>query len=677
MSTTGGFMAGSIVAKLLLDKSGWNDSIKGIKKDSTDIERIGIKIGAGIRQVVKSLTGLAITGAVAIGAMVKKTADAGDAIHDMSVRTGVGAKELSAYKLAAEKSGSSLDGLATGLRRLSSAAFDANNGLLESKRSFAAIGVEVTDSSGKLRGLNEIMLDVADRFSTMEDGTLKAAIAQDLFGRSGASLIPMLNLGAEGLKKEAELAEKLGIVFDTKAAAAANRFKGAMTELGSAFEGIRNTIGNALIPVFTQLAEGVRDAMTYIRGRLDEFVASGQLKEWAVSTARAFIWTFKLMGKAVEGLMLLMPSLKAAIFSVAEGFYKTLGKIAEGIAMIPGVSEAASLGLRVVSEDLKAFAETYSKAADENIERASSIVAGFDALFQTLDIVSASFDKTTMGAMRMAAAFKVAGVSTEELNRNLEGLMGGMEAPGMVEFGIDMDLEGLAADTDLGLGILAEFVEQGAALSATATENARAMLDANKALYAQVFGDIINGFTSIMDGSKTMGEFFSSIVTTMIADMGKLVIASMFEAKKEIFLAQAKAVAHFIASIFKKVPFPLNIALAAGAFGLVSKLFSKLLKFKEGGVFKEPTIAEVGHGTEYLLPEQKIIDLIGDAMALPRFMGAPALAPTGGSSPVFHFHQNAPLIQTTGLSRRDVDEAAEYMFEAMDRQARRRGMKVK
>ena len=144
-------------------------------------------------------------------------------------------------------------------------------------------------------------------------------------------------------------------------------------------------------------------------------------------------------------------------------------------------------------------------------------------------------------------------------------------------------------------------------------------------------------------------------------------------------MAQMVSVAHFIASIFKKIPFPLNIALAAGAFGLVSKLFSKLLKFKEGGVFKEPTIAEVGHGTEYVLPEKKLINIVRDAMTLPKFAGAPALAPAmagGGAAPIFHFHQNAPLIQTTGISRQDVAGAIEWIYDGLDKQAHRRGYRI-
>jgi hypothetical protein len=147
-------------------------------------------------------------------------------------------------------------------------------------------------------------------------------------------------------------------------------------------------------------------------------------------------------------------------------------------------------------------------------------------------------------------------------------------------------------------------------------------------------------------------------------------------AKKGVIGQMMVSVAHFIASIFKKVPFPLNIVLAVGAFALVSKLFSKLLKFKEGGVFTKPTIAEVGHGTEYVLPKKKLIDIVRGAMVMPRFNAAPAMAMAGvGGGVAVTVNFNAPIVSATGYSRRDMDAAGEYMVQVIDKQLVRVGAK--
>jgi hypothetical protein len=241
---------------------------------------------------------------------------------------------------------------------------------------------------------------------------------------------------------------------------------------------------------------------------------------------------------------------------------------------------------------------------------------------------------------------------------------------------LEMDLEGLAAQTDEAFGILEEFNAASAELSKTAGEEAKKALEAQQLLLEQAEAGIINGFLAIMDGSKTMGEAFGSIVNIMIADIGRLVIAELMAAKKGVIGQMMVSVAHFIASIFKKVPFPFNIALAVGAFALVSKLFSKLLKFKEGGVFKEPTVAEVGHGTEYLLPERKLINIVRDAMVMPRFNAAPAIAMAGaGGRAAVTVNFNSPLVMATGYSRRDMDAAGEYMVQVIDKQLVRVGAK--
>jgi hypothetical protein len=181
-----------------------------------------------------------------------------------------------------------------------------------------------------------------------------------------------------------------------------------------------------------------------------------------------------------------------------------------------------------------------------------------------------------------------------------------------------------------------------------------------------------------MDGSKAMGEFFGSIVTTMIAGLGKLVIAEMMFAKGSIMRAQMESVAHFITSIFKKVPFPINIALAAGAFGLVSALFKKLLKFEAGGVFTKPTIAEVGHGTEYVLPEKKLIRIVQDAMGGSHGGGAPfspqlALAGAAAGGQTIAVHQT---INFRSLDGRSVREASDLIWQQVERQADKRGRKI-
>jgi hypothetical protein len=103
MSTMGGFLAGSIVGKLLLDKSGWDAKIKEASKDASGLAGDILKHSKTISGIGAAMTvvGGAITGV--LGTMVMNTQKAGEEINALSVKTGVGAEILSGYKLAAEQ----------------------------------------------------------------------------------------------------------------------------------------------------------------------------------------------------------------------------------------------------------------------------------------------------------------------------------------------------------------------------------------------------------------------------------------------------------------------------------------------------------------------------------------------------------------------------------------------
>lgn len=255
MNTGGAFVAGSIVGKLLLDKSGWNTAIKSVDKDTAELIKQAEKVSAAHQKVGLMFTGVGLAVVGSLTAMVKKTADFGDELFDLSQITGISAATLSSFKLAADKSGTSLEGIALGLRFLGRNMAAAVAGTGAAKDAFKALGIAVADSAGKLRPMDEVMMEVADRFASMENGAEKTALAIKLFGRSGSELIPFLNLGRAGLAELRKEAERLGIVMSDTDAAASDKFKDALVSLEASVKGVGMTIGKTLIPIAQQLAD--------------------------------------------------------------------------------------------------------------------------------------------------------------------------------------------------------------------------------------------------------------------------------------------------------------------------------------------------------------------------------------------------------------------------------------
>jgi hypothetical protein len=103
--------------------------------------------------------------------------------------------------------------LSQGLKLLSRNMQEASEGTGTAADYFQAMGIEVTDTQGRLRPLGEMMGDIAAQFARWEDGPRKIAIALAIFGRSGEQLIPVLNQGRSGMEALWREAEKLGLIL--------------------------------------------------------------------------------------------------------------------------------------------------------------------------------------------------------------------------------------------------------------------------------------------------------------------------------------------------------------------------------------------------------------------------------------------------------------------------------
>ena len=216
-------------------------------KISGNIEDMGQKMtkAGGIMMAA----GVGIVGSLV--AITTKSAKAGAAIYDMSKRTGMGTVALSELKYAAELSGTSLEGLETGIKRMQRVIVDASSGVTSATDALTTLGLTFEDVAGKTPEEQFNILFTA--IASIEDPTLRAAAAQDIFGKSGTDLLPMLADGATGLQDMKDKAHELGVVFDEEAAANADKFDDSLTALKASLAGAGEHIAEVLMPILTDL----------------------------------------------------------------------------------------------------------------------------------------------------------------------------------------------------------------------------------------------------------------------------------------------------------------------------------------------------------------------------------------------------------------------------------------
>lgn len=136
---------------------------------------------------------------------------------------------------------------------------DTTDGIVVTAKKFSEqmkeLGVDFLSATGTALPMDTILKNLATKFQGMADGTDKTNLAIALFGRNGKELIPILNLGAEGLQEAEDAAKKYGLSLTSGNVKAVRDFGFAHRDLDEAIKGLTVTIGTAIIPALTRLAQ--------------------------------------------------------------------------------------------------------------------------------------------------------------------------------------------------------------------------------------------------------------------------------------------------------------------------------------------------------------------------------------------------------------------------------------
>jgi hypothetical protein len=253
---------------------------KGFGKIGTAAGGIKTALGAvgdAVSAVVKGLTilgGATLAAGGAIVALAKSSADAADQAGKEAQKVGITADAYQRLAFAAKESDVETDALRTSLVQLNKA---IANGDPKKVAIFQKLGIGLTEAGGKLRSADKVLLDLSERFSKIPDGAEKTAIAVALLGKSGADLIPLLNQGAVNILLLGKEAERLGLIFSEKAIAQSDKFGDTLDRLLAAITGVKNAVGQLLIPELTRLASSLTNFIVENRAAILEWVQKGWL----------------------------------------------------------------------------------------------------------------------------------------------------------------------------------------------------------------------------------------------------------------------------------------------------------------------------------------------------------------------------------------------------------------
>jgi hypothetical protein len=242
---------------------------KAAKRAAKNSRKEWQKFGNTLGKVAKGVAGAATAWAV----WNQKLADNKNELLDMSTRTGISAEVLAGLRMAAEGSGQEFGNLSRVLAKVPKLMGDADRGVKLAVEAFADLGVNTHDAMGELRSGDDVIRDTMKALGDIEDPTLRAVRASDLFGASGTKLLQALGDPA-ALDTFIAAAAEFGVDVGPGAADAANRWQREMAGLKTAMWGAGDAIGESMgqsgaAGVINDLAAGIVYLGTTAGGVMD------------------------------------------------------------------------------------------------------------------------------------------------------------------------------------------------------------------------------------------------------------------------------------------------------------------------------------------------------------------------------------------------------------------------
>ena len=309
MSTTVGTLTIEMAANIVRLQQ---DMDKARKSVEGTMAQIGKAASAATAALGALGAGLSVA---AFANWIKSAIDASDETSKLAQKAGLAVNQVAGLQLAFRQSGLEAGALQSSMSKLSVAIAGGNDAL-------TAMNISTRNTDGSLKSTRQVLGEVADKFAEYEDGAAKTALAVQLFGKSGADLIPLLNGGAAALDDFDAMARKLGLTLDEETAKNAEKFNDTIDLMGQGMAGIGRQIAAQILPTLTNLADQFFTTMTE-GDRLKRIAdALGFGLKALYSVAILVIEAFSTVGKTIGAAA-------AQIMAVMNGDFSAAAKIGE------------------------------------------------------------------------------------------------------------------------------------------------------------------------------------------------------------------------------------------------------------------------------------------------------------------------------------------------------------
>jgi hypothetical protein len=520
-----------------------------------------------------------LLGAAGLGKLAKDAIDFGGEIQDAADRIGVGVEALQELRFAARDVGVEQGNLDSSLAKLSVNIGKAASGVKKQVELFDALGISVKDAEGKIRPTDAVLGDIAGALLRIEDPAQRVRVAVELFGRSGAALVPLLAKGEAGIAAMRVEASKTGAVMSEEMVARADELGDELTKLSQVtkvqFSEALIALGPILVSTATLIAQLARaTANLFAQFQRASDLTAQQLDARIIKLSEKLAQTKQFAPGDSGTLQDLEGQLREAMMTrdTRMRFGNVVGGTSNSMQADGPAIDLSGLG----APDPKKTGGRAGRAKKE-VDPLKDAIAQLkrdygdvlqaqerlsDERIRLEDTVTKNFQQATLTRVELIR------VEAEEQTRLVDRLFADREK---------------AAELTLKINETAE---------AKIREEMEKTADAGKELFeefTEFAGDVVGNF--VMQTDQDFASLARSIAASLAGDAMKGVLRSLF-ASSDAKDGEGGGFG----------------GMLGGLLGSIGKIFG----FAEGGHFTRPTLALVGDGqdSEWALPDSKLRGLL-------------------------------------------------------------------
>lgn len=330
------------------------------------------KVGKGLEQASKAIAPFSAVAAGALAGLAaagKQAISTGAEIDDLALRFGVSAEKIQEWQYIAAQTGVETEVFNKALIKARSAVLDFSNGKInESTKAIAGLNLELSSFQTQ-----EDMFDgIIDALSSMEDKTLQASYANEIFGDKIANqLLPYFNAGSDAINQFKEEFESMSYLTDSQVSSLA-KLDDVLFRIKTSFKNIAMQIGVAVTPIFEKIANVIE---TRLLPKLESFA------NWLNSLSDTAL-SFGLKALAVVAMLAPLLAVGAKIIQGVAALIKImpiLNTALNGLAANPIIAIIALVAILLVT--LYTTCEKFRESVNNFIQL---IVSAVQPIFQLI-----------------------------------------------------------------------------------------------------------------------------------------------------------------------------------------------------------------------------------------------------------------------------------------------------